>query len=206
MTRARSRRGALVHPSSPTAAAVLVASLVAALALGGCGTKRADGTGAAAPSASASAPSVSASPSASADALCPGETASPTPTSTVPPEPNAGDGPPNYADNHGFMVPIPLRGAERCEGLTQVRRVTAALDPLRDQADFATGHVRDRLIGLGYSPGSVTVSVNGPTGVSFLVDTGPICLDGTMDLATTRVDAFAGYPDSTGCTRPTGGH
>lgn len=199
MTRARSRRAALALPSSLAAVAVL------ALALAGCGTRTADDAGAGVPSGHPAATSSRAVPTPS-DPLCPGETPTPTPTATGVPEPEAGDGAPHYAENNGFKIPLPLHGKPRCEGLAQARKMTAALEPLREKRDFGTGHVRDSIVGLGYAPDSVGVFANGPTGVSFLVDHAPICLEGTMDLATTKVDAFAGYPDSTGCQRPTGGH
>src|SRR4051812_15127974 len=197
MTRARSRRAALVLP--PTLAAV------AALALAGCGTRTADDAGAGVPSGHPAVPSSHAVPSPS-DPPCPGETPTPSPTATGLAEPGAGDGAPHYAENNGFKVPLPLHGQPRCEGLAQARELTAALETLREKRDFTTGHVHDRIVGLGYDPDAVGVFANGPTGVSFLVDHAPICLEGTMDRATTKVDSFAGYPDSTGCQRPTGGH
>jgi hypothetical protein len=197
MTRARSRRTALVLPSA------LVA--VAALVLVGCGTRTADDAGAGVPSGHPAVTSSHAAPAPSpSDPPCPGET--PTPTTTGLPAPDAGDGAPHYAENNGFKVPLPLHGQPRCEGLAQARKLTAALEPLREKRDFTTDHVHDRIVGLGYAADSVGVFANGPTGVSFLVDHAPICLEGTMDKATTKVDSFAGYPDSTGCQRPAGGH
>ncbi|MGW7002097.1 hypothetical protein ACWGCW_04485 [Streptomyces sp. NPDC054933] len=121
-------------------------------------------------------------------------------------EPNAGDGPPNYADNHGFMTPFPRHGEERCKGLAEVKRITAALEPLRMRHEFVTAQVNDRLASLGYGTGEIAVFPNGPTGVSFTVDLTPMCLEGTMDLARSQVQAHGGYPDSTGCTPRRGGH
>ncbi|SFF26277.1 hypothetical protein SAMN05216251_110180 [Actinacidiphila alni] len=197
MPRSTGRRAALLLPTAPAAVAVL------ALVLSGCGTRTADGTGAGLPSGH---PPVATSRAVTTppEVLCPGETATPAPTATGLPE--AGDGAPHYAENNGFKIPLPLHGQPRCEGLAQARALTAALEPLRKKKDFGTGHVHDSIVGLGYDPAVVGVFQNGPTGVSFLVDHAPICLEGTMDLATTKVDAFAGYPDSTGCQRPTGGH
>ncbi|WP_393098197.1 hypothetical protein [Streptomyces sp. LN325] len=51
----------------------------------------------------------------------------------------------HYAENHGFMVPFPLRGRERCEGLAAVARVEGALEPLRGRGDFAPNSTRDAL-------------------------------------------------------------
>lgn len=201
MTRARSRRTVSVLPSTAAVVALL------ALALAGCGTRTVDGTGSQVPSGRPAPAATSASASASpSDALCPGETPSPTPTAPAVTEPNIGDGAPHYAENHGFMVPIALHGQRRCEGLAEIRRMTAALEPLREKRDFSAGHVSDGLVGLGYEPGSVTVSVYGSTSVSFLVDRTPFCFKGTMNSAATEIDAFGGYPDGTHCRPPTGGH
>ncbi|MFF7154238.1 hypothetical protein [Streptomyces sp. NPDC008139] len=192
MTRARGRRAALVLPPSLTA--------VAALALTGCGTRTVDSTGAEAPSGRPTAAVTSASP---ADALCPGETPKPTPTAPAVTE-NPENG--HYAENHGFMMPLPLHGQRRCDGLTEVRRVTAALEPLRKKGDLSAGRVRAGLVALGYAPESVSVSAYGSTYVGFVVDHTPVCLKGALNTAVTEVDAFAGYADGTGCRQPRGGH
>jgi len=114
----------------------------------------------------------------------------------------------HYAENHGFMVPIPLRGQSRCDGLAAAERIETALEPLRRRGDFAPQSVSSALTALGYPVGAVQAYQNGPTGIDFLIDAGGStpCLEGTMDRDATRADAFAGYPDHVGCDRPTGGH
>ncbi|MDX2678288.1 hypothetical protein [Streptomyces soliscabiei] len=174
---------------------------VLALVAAGCGTDRAgDDAG-----AEASARATARTPSAPVDFPCPGESPSPTPSSAEPsaPAPASGD---HYAENHGFMVPIPLHGQQRCDGLAAARRIEAALEPLRERGDFAPDSTRGALTRLGYSAGSVQAYQNGPTGVSFLIDGRPMCLEGAMNRAATEADAFGGYPDHTGCDRPSGGH
>ncbi|MBD0739153.1 hypothetical protein [Streptomyces sp. CBMA29] len=194
--RARGRRAALVLPPSLT--------VVAALALAGCGTRTVDSTGAEAPSGRPAVAATSASASASpTDALCPGETPSPTPMAPAVTE-NPENG--HYAENHGFMAPLPLHGQRRCDGLTEVRRVTAALEPLREKGDLSADHVRAGLVALGYAPDSISVSAYGSTYVGFVVDHTPICLKGALNTAVTEIDAFAGYPDGAGCQQPKGGH
>ncbi|MGN5376640.1 hypothetical protein ACQ4WX_00770 [Streptomyces lasalocidi] len=183
---------------------------VAVLLTAGCGTQRA-GDAADAYRRSHPTPtgiSTPRTPSTPTDFPCPGEgpgtkppSAASTPGSTVPPTDH-------YAENHGFRVPIPLHGRSRCDGLTAVRHVETALDPLRRRGDFAPDSVRRALTGLGYSAGKVQAYQNGPTGVGFLIDIGasPWCVEGTMSSDSTRADAFGGYPDGTGCEPPSGGH
>ncbi|MEW2626037.1 hypothetical protein [Streptomyces sp. NPDC048106] len=167
----------------------------------GCGTQRA---GDAADAYRRSHPT----PSRPADFPCPGESPEPTapravttPSSTVPPTDH-------YAENHGFTVPIPLHGQSRCDGLTAVGRVLSALEPLRQRGNFQPDSVRAALTRLGYSAGKMQAYQNGPTGVGFLIDIGasPWCVEGTMSSASTKADAFGGYPDGTGCEPPSGGH
>lgn len=187
--------------------------LLASVALGGCGHRSAstDGAATATPGRPPSSAHVSASPRASAAAVdrpCPGEV--PTPSASVPPtDPAAADeGPPDYSSNEGFRNPYPLTGADRCSGLAEARRITTALEPLRVKHEFTPEAVRDRLVGLGLAPSKLTVAVS-PTGVSFTVDESPVCLDGTIDPASTAVDPHGVYPDSTqndGCTPREGGH
>ncbi|MEU7164772.1 hypothetical protein AB0A70_09020 [Streptomyces morookaense] len=171
--------------------------MAAALAVlaAGCGTQR-SGEGA------TSAPTTAATPGTATGVPCPDESPTPTPSPLTP------DAPPtdHYAENHGFMVPIPLHGRSRCEGLAAVERIEAALEPLRRRGDFAPEHTRSALGGLGYAVGKVQAYQNGPTGVGFLVDASPLCLEGTMSRDATRADAFGGYPDHSGCDRPAGGH
>ncbi|MET9361814.1 hypothetical protein ABZX93_12950 [Streptomyces sp. NPDC006632] len=177
---------------------------VVVLLTAGCGTQRsADAAGTS--GGSPATPTGTAIPSTSADFPCPGETPKPTPaatsSSTVPPQDH-------YAENHGFRVPIPLRGQSRCDGLAAAGHVKSALEPLRRRGDFAPDDVRTALTGLGYSTDKVQAYQNGPTGVGFLITLGasPWCVEGTMSGDATKADAFAGYPDGTGCEPARGGH
>ncbi|MET9253967.1 hypothetical protein [Streptomyces sp. NPDC003717] len=146
-------------------------------------------------------------PSAPTETTCPGEHRTPSASSTAPgvtPEP--GD---HYAENHGFRVPLQLRGRPRCAGLAVAARIEKALEPLRERGDFAPAHTRSALLGLGYPEGGVQTYQNGPTGVGFLVladDTPLLCVDGGLDRAATHATAFGGYPDHSGCDMPSGGH
>ncbi|WP_051370398.1 hypothetical protein [Streptomyces sp. 142MFCol3.1] len=175
---------------------------VLAVLVAGCGSQRpGDTTGAGAPSRTPAA-----TPSKPADFPCPGENPTPTPTPSASTSGPAVPPTDHYAENHGFMVPIPLHGERRCEGLAVVRRVEDALEPLRRRGDFAPENTRSALTALGYSAGNVQSYQNGSTGVGFLIDASPLCVEGTMNLDSTKADAFAGYPDHTGCDRPSGGH
>ncbi|MEV6670827.1 hypothetical protein [Streptomyces sp. NPDC051162] len=168
---------------------------VLALLLAGCGTQRSgDDTGAHA-----------AAPSAPVDGPCPGDSSALPSATAGTPDPAT---PPtdHYAENHGFMVPLPLHGRSRCDGLAAVGRVKGALEPLRKRGDFVPGHSRDAITGLGYPAGKVKTYENGPTGVGFLIDASPLCVEGTMSRDSTQAEAFGGYPDHFGCDQPRGGH
>jgi hypothetical protein len=190
---ARSLLGALAVP----AAAVLLAA--------GCGTHR-PGEGTDAAGGSARPGAAPATPSTPLDVPCPGESAPPAPPASPAAATPATPPTDHYAQNHGFMVPFPLHGPRRCDGLAAVRRVEDALEPLRRRGDFDPQSTLDALTALGYSAGKVQSLQNGPTGVGFLIDTYPVCVEGTMDRAGARADAFGGYPDHPGCDRPSGGH
>lgn len=188
---------------------LLLPLLLAALpALAGCGTQPYRVPVASAPSAPSAAPSApsAATPSPISDPLCPGESRSPSASAPAAGEPGPGDGPPNYADNNGFMVPFPLHGRQRCAGLAQVQRITTALQPLLAQHDFVPADTAARLVGLGYAADKVVAVQNGPTGVSFTVDLLPICLEGTLDRASVQAQAHGSYPDNNSCTPRQGGH
>ncbi|MFD6420799.1 hypothetical protein [Streptomyces sp. NPDC060198] len=175
----------------------LVATVVLAT---GCGTERAgDAVGAGR--------SASPAPSAPTDFRCPGEDPAPTASADPVSSPATTAAPTDhYAENHGFRVPLTLHGQSRCDGLVVTGRVESALEPLRKRGDFAPQHVRKVLDGLGYRAGSAYR--NGPTGVGFLLvlDASPWCVEGMMDRDSVTADAFAGYPDGTGCEPPEGGH
>ncbi|GGP46743.1 hypothetical protein GCM10010278_24610 [Streptomyces melanogenes] len=173
---------------------------VLALLVTGCGTERA---GAGADRATSRTPV--ATPSTPVESPCPGESptsAPPAAATTTPAVPPVD----HYAENHGFMVPFPLHGKQRCEGLQVVGRVQKALEPLRKRGDFAPESTRTALTGLGYPAGQVSSYQNGSTGVGFLIDAFPLCVEGTMDVGSTKAEAFGGYPDHSGCDRPSGGH
>lgn len=175
---------------------------VLAMLAAGCGTQRpGDDARADGPSRTATA-----TPSTPVDFPCPGETPTPTPSATADTSGPATPPTDHYAENHGFMVPLPLHGRLRCDGLAAVGRVEGALEPLRKRGDFDPESTRSALARLGYSAGKVQSYQNGPTGVSFLIDALPLCVEGTMNRASIRADTFAGYPDHTGCDRPSGGH
>lgn len=183
---------------------------VAALAVlaAGCGTTHVGAPGGAgAPTAAVTAPpTASAVPTAQGDFPCPGETPTRTPTPTASSATPTGPPVDHYAENHGFRVPIPLHGRRRCDGLDAVQRIKGALEPLRVRGDFTPDNTRGLLTGLGYQAAKVKVTQNGPTGVGFLIDADGLCLEGTMGSAVTTAEAFAGYPDGTGCEAPRGGH
>ncbi|MFG3280451.1 hypothetical protein [Streptomyces sp. NPDC048111] len=149
-----------------------------------------------------------ATPSEPADIPCPGESRRPTPPAPVTSPSSTVAPTDHYAENHGFRVPIALHGQSRCDGLALVGRVKNTLEPLRRHGDFAPANVRTALTRLGFAPGKVQTYGNGTSGVGFLIDIGasPWCVEGTMGSDTTKADAFAGYPDGTGCEPPRGGH
>ncbi|WP_237538502.1 hypothetical protein [Streptomyces sp. SID486] len=174
----------------------LPVALLAVLAAG-CGTQRAaEATAGDVPSQAVT------TPSTPADHLCPGESPSPpapsAPTSSTPPTDH-------YAENHGFMVPFTLHGDRRCQGLAAVGRVRKALRPLREKGGFTLESVSHTIAGLGYS--KVRTYADG-SAVGFLieVDDYPVCVEGSVGPAETEADAFGGYPDTTGCEQPSGGH
>lgn len=101
---------------------------------------------------------------------------------------------------------LPAARQAALRGLAAAGRVEKALEPLRRRGDFAPERTSSALTGLGYSAGQVRSYQNGSTGVGFLIDAFPLCVEGTMDRNATEADAFGGYPDHTGCDRPSGGH
>ncbi len=176
-----------------------------ALLTAGCGTQRPESAGDAYRSSHPTPTGIS-TPSTPANFPCPGETATPTPTTSA----NSVSAAPgdHYAENHGFRIPFPLYGQSRCDGLAAVGRIEKALEPLRKRGDFAPASTRSALTGLGYPADSVESYQNGPTGVSFLVEVNasPVCVEGTMSRDVTQAHAFGGYPDHSGCDIPSGGH
>ncbi|MFJ6384069.1 hypothetical protein ACIQI7_29200 [Kitasatospora sp. NPDC092039] len=202
MTTIKTRRGRLGLP------ALAVLAVLAA----GCGTKHADtaqGVGAGTPTAAAATTAAATTAGGGpVDFPCPGETPTPTPTPARTETPTAAPTPPldHYAENHGFKVPIPLHGQSRCDGLAAVRRVKAALEPLRTADDYTPDSTRGRLTGLGYPAEKVNVYAGARTAVGFTVQAAGMCLAGTVVPDAVRVEAFSGYPDHNGCDEPRGGH
>lgn len=176
---------------------------VLAVLAAGCGTQKSGDVGDAYRSSHPTPTGIS-TPSTPTDFTCPGESPTPTPTATASVTAAPGD---HYAENHGFRVPFELHGQHRCDGLAAVKRVKSALEPLRKHRDFAPEHTLSALTGLGYPTEKVRTYQDG-SGVGFLVeaDPWPVCVEGTMSGATTRADAFGGYPDHSGCETPSGGH
>lgn len=191
-------------PPRPTRRSAARALAAAGLALGvlcpaGCAVR-----GQSSAERPPSAPAVS-SPSP-APSLCPGET--PSPRSSLPPDPAATEGgPPDYASNHGFQDPIPLVGAHRCEGLAKAARVEEALRGVGTDQGVPLDAVTDRLAALGYPPSRVDAEQSG-AGVYFIVNALPdLCLEGEAGPRHVTAEAFAGYPDTVdSCERPVGGH
>ncbi|MEV0263604.1 hypothetical protein AB0I49_20010 [Streptomyces sp. NPDC050617] len=178
---------------------------IAAVLAAGCGTERAEaGAGAATP-----APTV-AKPSTPTNFPCPGESRTPSPSPTTADTPER-DGPPadHYAENHGFREPFQLYGQSRCDGLTAVKRVKGALEPLRERGDFAQKSVQAALTGLGYPAANVRSYEDGPEAAGFRVEvseTPLLCVEGRVSPAAAEAESFGGYPDHSGCETPSGGH
>ncbi|MER0480336.1 hypothetical protein ABR737_18680 [Streptomyces sp. Edi2] len=83
------------------------------------------------------------------------------------------------------------------------------LEALRKRGDCNPPEHPQRAHRPGYSAGKVQSHENGPTGVSFLIEASPLCLEGTMHRRTTQADTSGGYPDYPdhyGCDVPSGGH
>ncbi|MFG2909088.1 hypothetical protein ACGF13_28970 [Kitasatospora sp. NPDC048286] len=195
MTTIRTRRGRLGIPAL-AALAVLAA---------GCGTRH---VGAGAQDAGTGTPTTAATLAQGkpVDFPCPGETPTPTPTRTAGSTAAPTLPPDHYAENHGFKMPLPLRGQSRCDGLAAAQRVKEALEPLRMGNDYTPEGTRGRLAGLGYPAEKTNVYAVSRTAVRFLVEAPGMCLTGTMIPDSTRVEAFNGYPDHRGCDEPRGGH
>ncbi|MBD0672737.1 hypothetical protein [Streptomyces sp. CBMA156] len=196
MTTIRTRRGRLGIP----------ALAVLAVLATGCGTERVGSGGN--PGTRTPVAATTTAQGKPVDFPCPGESPTPTPTSSRTASPTAPPTLPldHYAENNGFKVPIPLRGQARCDGQAAVRRIREALEPLRTGNDYTPASTRGRLTGLGYPAEKLKVYENGSTAVGFLVQAPGMCLSGTMTPNATTAEAFAGYPDHSGCDVPRGGH
>ncbi|MEU6390401.1 hypothetical protein [Streptomyces sp. NPDC046939] len=185
--------------------AALSAVVLAALAAG-CGDQRGGESAADAYRRTHPTPTAISTPPTPKDHRCPGE--EPSPAASAPsggtPTTQPGD---HYAENHGFRVPFALHGERRCEGLAAVTRIRRALEPLRERGDLKEPSTRAALTRLGFPEDAVRSYADGG-GVGFLVtvDDAPVCVEGSLSRAGVEADAFGGYPDSTGCDMPSGGH
>lgn len=168
----------------------------------GCGTHRAEPG----PDAGAASKATAAASGTPVDFRCPGEHSAPTPSPTATTSEPATPPTDHYAENHGFLVPFPLHGQSRCDGLAAVQRIRKALEPLHGRGDFDPAGTQKALVHLGYSSDTVRAFQAGPTGVGFLIDAHSMCLEGELNRAGVQADAFGGYPDGTGCEPPSGGH
>ncbi|MFF1836071.1 hypothetical protein ACFVXE_17960 [Streptomyces sp. NPDC058231] len=200
--------------------AVLVGAtlLILAPALAGCGKERTPSADR--PPAAASRPGQVTTPTA------------PAPTSrasAVPPAPGAATGAqgaggaapeeesgdvdlaPHYAENHAFQQPRELSPAQRADADAQAERIKAALTPVADDPHTTASGVRKVLTGLGYAARTVTTASLG-VGDSYLIDHGPICLEGVVYVSTdgrrgqVTAEAHGRYIEGTGCVKPEGGH
>lgn len=197
----RNDQGMTTPRRTRAAAGALPAAVVVLAALAaGCGTRHPDeDAGAQGPSRTSVA-----TPTRPADFPCPGESPAPTPSATA--AADAGTPPDHYAENHGFRVPIALRGQARCAGLAAAARIERTLRPLRERGDFDPEHTRAALVGLGYPDGKVKAYQNGDRAVGFLIVAPSMCLEGSMRREAAQADAFGGYPDGSDCEPPRGGH
>jgi hypothetical protein len=126
------------------------------------------------------------------------------------PTPPSGDlarasGPPDFADNEGFLQPEPLPSASLKAGQAEEQRIRAALAPAAARIAGDPAQVRARLEATGVAADHVIVEADG-TGTAFTLTLPTMCVEGTVyPSSSIRVLAFSGYPDS-GCTPHAGGH
>ncbi|UQA90589.1 hypothetical protein [Streptomyces halobius] len=179
---------------------------IAALSLlaAGCGTER-PGNDTAAGVPSQAAPAKPSRPSTPVDFPCPGESPTPTPSTTADTPGPAVPPTDHYAENHGFKDPLPLHGQRRCDGIAAVTRIKNALEPLRTHNDIDPHSTRRALTALGYPTAKVETYKVDPS-VGFLINASPLCVEGKVNPHFIEANAFGGYPDGTGCKPPSGGH
>ncbi|KOG57256.1 hypothetical protein ADK75_04480 [Streptomyces virginiae] len=137
-------------PRTQRVAAALLLTTVVALALTGCGERRATD---AAPGATVSTPSpgtsTSTGPSASASPTSPG--ASPYV------EPGAGDGAPHHGENNGHRRAGEMSPASATEAKKEAARIEPLLKQLWEQGTWDPAGVRTALRPLGYEEGRLDV-------------------------------------------------
>ncbi|MFE7040875.1 hypothetical protein ACFU9X_15925 [Streptomyces atratus] len=169
-----------------TAKALATASvLLLTPALAGCGTERAGDAG---PGAGYSSPAVGASPYV---------------------EPDAGDGAPHYRENHAFQSTAELSPADRAMGDAEVKKVETGLAGIAEGRKTTESQLHEALAGLGYGPETISTGTFGPHRNTFIIDLGPICVEGALDgmvNGLVKAEAHGRYLEGTGCVKPVGGH
>ncbi|MEU6013538.1 hypothetical protein ABZ826_05550 [Streptomyces sp. NPDC047515] len=175
-------------PARHTAKALATAAvLVLTTVLACCGTQRAGDAG---PGAGSSGP-----PSAG--------------PATPYVEPGADDGAPHYRENHAFQSTAELSPADRARGEAAVKKVEAGLAGIAEGRRTTESQLHEALAGLGYSPESISTGTFGPHRTTFIVELGPICVEGALDglvNGLVTAEAHGRYLEGTGCVKPVGGH
>ncbi|MFF2327893.1 MULTISPECIES: hypothetical protein [unclassified Streptomyces] len=169
--------------ASATAAVLLLTA-----ALAGCGTERVGGAGPGAGSGSSGPPAAGPSPYI---------------------EPGAGDGAPHYRENHAFQSTAELSPADRAKADAEVKKVEEGLAGIAEGRRSTEPGLRKALAGLGYSPESITTGTFGPHRSTFVIEIGPICVEGALDGVVNglvKAEAHGRYLEGTGCVKPVGGH
>ncbi|MET9602896.1 hypothetical protein [Streptomyces sp. NPDC006459] len=139
-------------PRTQRVAAALLLTTVLALALTGCGERRATD---AAPGATASTPSPGTSTSTSTG---PSASASPTSPGASPyVEPGAGDGAPHHGENNGYRRAGEMSPASATEAKKEAARIEPLLKQLWEQGTWDPASVRTALRPLGYEEGRLDV-------------------------------------------------
>lgn len=124
-------------------------------------------------------------------------------------EPGAGDGAPHYRENHAFRSTAELSPADRARGEAEVKKVEAGPAGIAEGRRTTGSRLREALAGLGYSPGALSTGTFGPHRTTFIVELGPICLEGALDglvNGLVTAEAHGRYLEGTGCVKPVGGH
>ncbi|WP_406383649.1 hypothetical protein [Streptomyces sp. NBC_01618] len=168
--------------------AAAAAALVLVPALAGCGTERAGSGAAEGPGASSGPRSGVASPYD---------------------EPVDGGDASKYRENHAFQSTAELTPADRARGEAEVKKVKAGLAGIAEGRKTTESQLREALTGLGYAPRAITTGIFGPHGSTFIVELGPICLEGALDgpvNGLVTAEAHGRYLEGTGCVKPVGGH
>ncbi|MFJ9678540.1 hypothetical protein ACIRP2_10835 [Streptomyces sp. NPDC101194] len=124
-------------------------------------------------------------------------------------EPGAGDGAPHYRENHAFQSAAELSPADRARGEAEVKKVEAGLAGIAEDRRTTEPQLHEALVGPGYGPGSISTGTFGPHRTTFIVELGPICVEGTPDglvNGLVTAEAHGRYLEGTGCVKPVGDH